>query len=306
MKSVSIIILNWKKPDLTIDCLRSIEKIKVDGFKLKTYIVDNNSDDGSVEKISAFIKNRLDCEVLVNDDNLGFAEGNNEGIRYCLDKKADYLVLLNNDTVVDKNLISGLLETSYENPDAALISPKIYFAKGFEFHKNRYSKSELGKVIWYAGGIIDWNNIYGSNFGVDEVDKGQFEKVQITDFATGACVLCKSEALKKIGLFDKKYYMYLEDMDLSQRAKKEGYRVLYTPKGLLWHKVSQSSVIGGNLNDYFITRNRLLFGFRYASARTKFALYRESVKLLLGGREWQKKGALDFYVGRFGKGRWGS
>jgi hypothetical protein len=114
----------------------------------------------------------------------------------------------------------------------------------------------------------------------------------------------RSEALKNAGLFEEKYFMYLEDADLSQRLKRKGWEVLYTPKAEIWHKVAQSSGIGSDLNDYFITRNRLLFGMRYAALRTKFALIRESIRLLLTGRKWQKTGIRDFYLGRFGRGSW--
>jgi GT2 family glycosyltransferase len=117
-------------------------------------------------------------------------------------------------------------------------------------------------------------------------------------------MLLRSEALKDIGLFDEKYFMYLEDADLSQRLKKKGWEVLYAPKTEIWHKVAQSSGIGSDLNDYFITRNRLLFGMRYAKCRTKLALVKESFKLLLTGRGWQKIGVRDFYLGRFRKGSW--
>ena len=98
--------------------------------------------------------------------------------------------------------------------------------------------------------------------------------------------------------------MYLEDADLSLRMRRAGWKVLYTPYGHLWHKVAQSSGIGSDLNDYYITRNRLLFGMRYASLKTRLALYKESLRFLLDGRDWQKKGVMDFYLGRFGKGSW--
>jgi len=97
----------------------------------------------------------------------------------------------------------------------------------------------------------------------------------------------------------------MEDADHAQRIKKAGYKVLYSGKGWLWHKVSQSSGIGSELNDYFLTRNRMIFGMRYASLRTKFALLRESIKLLLSGRKWQKIGIKDYYLGNLGKGSWG-
>jgi GT2 family glycosyltransferase len=278
--------------------------LKTNKFEMEVVVVDNGSSDDSVKKIRKYLGNKSECKIIVNKENIGFAAGNNVGIRHALLRGADYTLILNNDTIVDEDLIDGLLKTFGDNPNAAAVSPKIYFAKGFEFHRDIYKESDLGKVIWYAGGYIDWDNIYGSNRGVDEVDHGQFEEVTKTDFATGACVMYKSQALKKVGFFDERYFAYFEDTDLSQRLKKAGYEVLFSPKAKIWHKVAQSSAIGGSLNDYFTTRNRLLFGFKYASLRAKTALVRESVKLLISGRDWQKLGVRDFYLRRFGKGSW--
>ena len=105
-------------------------------------------------------------------------------------------------------------------------------------------------------------------------------------------------------MYDKRYFAYLEDADLSQRIREAGWKVLYSPNAHLWHKVAQSSGIGSDLNDYFLTRNRMLFGMRYASLRTRFALLRESLRLLVNGRKWQRIGIRDFYFGRLGKGSW--
>lgn len=306
---VSIIILNWNRADDTIDCLKSLSELLVGKCQLSIVIVDNASTDHSVVRIESsakkiFSKNNIEVELLKNKKNLGFSGGNNVGIRHSLKHSVDYILVLNNDTIVDKKLLTGLLDTARTYPKAGLISPKIYFAKGYEFQKGRYKKFELGKVIWYAGGNLDWDNVYGANRGVDEVDKGQFKKVEETDFATGACMLIKAKSIKEVGMFDEQYYMYLEDADLSYRMKKSGWAVLYSPKGHMWHKVAQSSGIGGNLNDYFITRNRLIFGMRYSNLRTRMALYKESLLLLLNGREWQKRGVVDFYFLRYGKGSW--
>src|SRR5260221_1201176 len=213
-------------------------------------------------------------------------------------------MILNNDIVVDSNLLVNLIETIEKDKTVGIVSPKIYFAKGYEFNKEKYKKNELGKVIWYGGGKIDWRNVYGINVGVDEVDRGQFEKPKEIDFATGACFLVKAKALKEVGLFDEKYFMYKEDEDLAMRMKKKGWKLVYDPKAKLWHKVAQSSGIGSDLNDYFISRNRLLFGFKYASFRTKLALFRESVKLFIFGRHWQAVGIRDYYLRKFGKGSW--
>jgi len=298
---VAVIILNWNGRDDALETVSSLAKSNTQGFVMEIFVVDNGSNDGSQEAIKKLKMENL--ELIENGRNLGFAEGNNVGMRDALKKGFDFIALLNNDTIVDSNLVKNILQEHKVHKDAGAISAKIYFAKGYEFHK-KYKKEELGKVIWYAGGDIDWNNVYGSNHGVDETDHGQFDKVKETDFATGCFVTYKAKALKEVGLYDERYFAYMEDADHAQRMRKRGWKVLYSPKGVLWHKVAQSSGIGSELNDYFLTRNRMLFGLTYASLRTKFALLKESIKLLLNGRKWQKIGIRDCYFGRFGKGSW--
>ncbi len=303
MISVYAIILNWNRKVDTIECLKSIAKTKKSGFNLTTVVVDNASTDGSVDEIKKFVNNQ-DTILIVNDSNLGFAAGNNVGINYALFHSAEYILVLNNDTRLDVNLLHELVEAASKSPRGGAFSPKIYFEKGYEFHKKRYSESDLGKVIWAAGGIMDWNNVYGINRGVDEVDAGQYDKSLNIEFATGACVLYSASALKKVGVFDEKYFMYYEDVDLSIRLARAGFAIHFVPKAVLWHKVAQSSGIGSGLNDYFIARNRMLFGLKYASVRTILALFRESIKLLRKGRAWQRIGIKDFYLSKFGKGSW--
>lgn len=300
MKKISIIILNWNRLQETLVCLESVKSLNIKGYELETVIVDNGSEDGSLLKF----KKLKNIKIISNRSNLGFAGGNNRGIEYALNRGADYVAIVNNDVTLEKNSLNELVKIAQKYPKLGAISPKIYFEKGFEFHKSRYKDSEKGNVIWYAGGVLDWNNIYGSARGVDEVDVEQFNKTEETDFATGACMFLSKEALKKVGFFDSRYFMYYEDTDLSNRLKKHGFNVIYNPKAIVWHKVAQSSGIGSELSDYFTTRNRMLFGLRYASMRTKIALIRESVKLLLNGRKWQKIGIRDYYLGRFGKGSW--
>jgi GT2 family glycosyltransferase len=304
MQKVSVVILNWNGWKDTVDCLKSIQKSKATNFVLEIVVVDNASTNESVEKIKEVkMKN---FHLIENDTNLGFAGGNNVGIEFALALGSDYVCVLNNDTIVGKHLFERLLKAAHDHPKAGAISPKIYFSKHYEFHKDRYKNNELGKVIWYAGGNIDWANIYGSNHGVDEVDRGQFDDDRLTDFATGACIFMSKVVLEQVGLFDEKYYLYMEDADLCMRMKKAGYEVWYAHKPTVWHRVSQSSGIGSNLNDYFISRNRMIFGMRYASLRTKYALSRESFRFILFGRHWQRRGVIDYYRGNLGKGSWQS
>lgn len=299
MKKVYIVILNYNGGKTTIDCLKSVTKLK-DGkdFEIETVVVDNGSSDNSVEEIrKAYEK----ITILENPNNLGFSGGCNEGIRYAVKNDADYVVLLNNDTRVDDELIIKLVDAAEEG--VAAVVPKIYFEKGFEYHKDKYSEKDLGKVIWYAGGKMDWNNLIGSNVGVDEVDRGQFDKKYATDLATGCCLLLTRQALSSVGLFDDRYFLYYEDADLSERIKKNGFEIIFEPKAIMWHKNAESSGgSGSGLQDYYISRNRLLFGMTYAPLKTRIALVRESMRLLVSGRKWQKKGIADYFKHKFGKG----
>ncbi|MBI3092971.1 MAG: glycosyltransferase family 2 protein [Candidatus Levybacteria bacterium] len=301
MKSIAIVLLNFNGEKDTIECLKSIKKLETDGFALLTIVVDNGSEKKFRVQSSEFRVGEL--KIIHNDKNLGFSGGNNVGIRYAFKKNADYILILNNDTVVDKSLVLELLKLAQSDESIGIVVPKIYFAKGFEFHKDRYNESEQGRVIWYAGGIMDWKNVIGVHRGVDEVDRGQYEKVIETDFASGCCMFVKREVFERVGMFDEKYFLYYEDNDLSQRAKREGFKIIYSPKAVLWHKNAGSAGgSGSSLQDYYITRNRLLFGMRYVPIRSKLSLIKESFELLFFGRTWQKRGVLDFYLKRFGKG----
>lgn len=303
MVKVSIIILNWNGKKDTLECLKSLRKLQIDSFKMQVIVIDNGSDDNSVRdfnKITGFD----DLKIVENNKNLGFAAGNNVGIKAALSGGADFILLLNNDTVIKEDLVEKFLDAANRHKKAGILTPKIYFYPGFEFHKDRYTKTEIGRVIWYAGGVIDWDNVYARNYGVDDTDIGQYSKELEFDFATGACMFVRKEVFEEIGFFDERYYLYLEDTDFSQRAKNEGWKIVFVPDAIVWHKVSQSSAIGGMLNDYFITRNRLLFGTTYAKGKTKLALIREGARLMLKGREWQKKGARDFFIRKFHKGAW--
>lgn len=299
---VAVIILNWNRKDDTVACVKSLDRMANGSYDLSIIVVDNGSTDGSVEEFNKI--GNIPFKTIPLKENIGFAAGNNVGIKNALEGGADYLMILNDDTLVEKNLVKALLKAAKEHKNSGIFVPKIYFAPGFEFHKDRYPKNLLGKVIWSAGGNIDWNNVYGTNNGVDDVDRGQYDEEKETDFATGACMFVRRKVLEALGGFDERYYAYLEDLELCQRAKAAGWKIYYIPDGVVWHKVSQSSGIGSNLNDYFITRNRLLFGLKYANFRTKLALIRESLKFIITGRKWQRIGLIDYYLHRFGKGSW--
>ena len=299
MTKVFIIILNFNGWQNTIECFNSLEMLNVPkNIAVEYLIVDNASRDDSINKIKEKFPK---VTMIENQTNLGFTGGNNEGVRVALASGADFVMLLNNDTIVHSNLVKNLLEPlDHDNVDGVV--PKIYFEKGYEFDKSRYKESEKGKVIWYAGGKMDWDNLIGKNIGVDEVDHGQFNVRMETELATGCCFLIRSDVLKNIGMFDDRYFLYYEDADLSERIKKAGFKIIYEPAAIVWHKNAESSGVGSDLHDYYISRNRLLFGMTYAPMRTKLALVRESLNLIRTGRKWQKRGVIDFYLRRFGRG----
>lgn len=302
MKKIAIVVLNWKQPKLTTETISSLLKIKHSSFEYKIILVDNGSQDDSINIFNKKYKDNQFVEILNTKNNIGYAGGNNFGINYAIENKFDYIVLLNNDVLVDKDFLEELLKES-NNYD--IVGPKIYFAPGFEFHKDKYKKDDLGKIIWSFGGQIDWNNIYGSNVAVDKVDKGQFDKNnEKVDFISGCCLMASTGIFKTIGNLDKKYFMYFEDVDFCQRAKKSNLKLACISKSIIWHINAGSSKSGGDLHDYFITRNRIYFANKYASLRTKFAILRESIKFLFGKSKWKKQAVLDAFSGKMNKGSW--
>ncbi len=304
VKNVAIVILNWNQSDLTIETISSFLKIKASKFSYHIYLVDNASTDNSFQKFENIYKDNQKITLLKTKSNLGYAGGNNLGIQKALLKKYDYILIANNDILVSPDFLEKLLISASKNPRSILF-PKIYFAPGFEYHHDRYQKSETGKVIWALGGKIDWNNVYASNIAIDEVDRGQYDQLDLKiDFISGCCLLVPSDAFKKIGLFDSKYFLYLEDVEFSQRAKRSEYKLQLVSDSVIWHLNSASSSPDSHLQNYFITRNRLLFGYRYAPLKTRFALFRESIRFLFSKDYWRRIAVCDYYLGRFGKGSW--
>lgn len=298
MKKVSIVVLHYKGKEFTSQCLDSIKKLQADGFKIETIVVNNNPQ----ENLKDLEKRFPDFLFLETGRNLGFTGGNNFGIKRALKDRADYVFLVNNDTILDPNILVQLIEVAKKQKKAGILGPKIYFAPGHEYHYNRYKKSERSKVFWYAGGEIDWANVITQHRGVDEVDKKQYDQIEETDYISGCGMFIKREVLKRIGLLDEKYFLYYEDSDFSVRAKRAGWQLLFVPQAKMWHFNAESSEVGGSLQDYYIARNRLLFGLRYAPLRAKLALFRWGLSRLIIGRPWQKIGFRDFLINKFGKG----
>ena len=287
MTKIAVVTVNYNGSDDTRELLESGK-----GLNAKWIVVDN----GSTQEA-----NFENVEVVQNGENLGFAGGYNRGLRYAVAGGADYILTINNDTLIpDKNILKKLVKDLEGHSDWGVVSPKIWFAPGYEFHKDRYNKKDEGKVIWYAGGRFDWNNLWSVHRGIDEVDTGKYDGVEETDFVSGCCFLIRREVLEKVGYFDEGLFAYYEDNDLMQRIKKAGWKCGYDGRVGIYHKVSRTAGIGSGTADYYLTRNKHVFAMRYASLRTKLAVVREGVRLLLTGRPMQKQGVADFWRGKVG------
>lgn len=300
MLHVSIIIVNYNSSKDTIECLKSLSKISTTGFKHNILVVDNGSLDELV--LPKSLQNNT-IDLIRSEANKGFTGGNNLGIYYAIEKyNSDYVLLLNNDTTVDKKFLKNMINLAGSDPRIGMVGSKIFFSKGSEFHRDSYQKSELGNVLWYAGGSIDWKHLVAFHRGVDEVDRGQFDQENESDFITGCSMLVKREVLEKVGVFDKRYFLYLEDVDWSVRTQNAGYKLAFAPDSIVYHKNAGSSGgSGSSIHEYYQTRNRLLFAYKHGSWETIFTAVRLAISYLLFGTRTQRLGVLHAVTLQYGK-----
>ena len=296
MTSISIILLDYNSHQLTLETLESLSKVNFKNLDIHTIVVDNASEEPLVIDEQKF--GNLNLTLLRSKKNKGFTGGNNKGIFFTWHHhKPDYILLLNNDTEVDQEFLQKILRTAETKEKVGLVCPLIYFAKDYEYHQDSYKKEELGNVIWFAGGSIDWRNMYAFHRNVDEVYRGQIRvtshKSQVAsekrreipvfdnekmDFGTGCCMLIPIGVLDKVGLFDESYFLYWEDVDLSQRITKAGYNIYLSPESKIWHKNAGSTGgSGSEFHQYYQERNRLKFALHYAPLRTKLAVLKEQM-----------------------------
>jgi GT2 family glycosyltransferase len=238
---VAIVILNWNKKDDTAECLCSIYNMRYKKFDV--ILVDNGSNDGSVH----FLKRKYPkVKYIENEENLGYAKGNNIGIRYALKGGYSFILLLNNDTIVDADLLTELLAVMD-------LDNKIGIAGGVNYYCSEKNK------IQFSGGHIDWyrGNIYDITRHWE--DRGQFSKYRKVDTISGSCMLIRREVFGQVGFFDERFFLNFEETDFCCRTQRVGYKVFTSMQASLWHKVSLSFSNYNNLLDYFITRNKFLF-----------------------------------------------
>jgi len=239
---VAVIVVNWNGRDITLDCLRSLSAQTYPHADL--IVVDNASTDGSVAAIRADYPG---VALLTMPENLRFAGGNNAGIREALARGADAVLLLNNDTVVDPDFLKHLVNRMNTAPTCGMVAPKIYYF-------------DQPDKIWFAGGVVSMWTGTMRHIGIREMDHGQFDSVREIGYASGCCLLIRSEVIRKIGMLDDSYYMYTEDADWSMRVRKAGYTIIFEPAARIWHKLSVSA--GGHLS-WFKLRNKFISNFRF-------------------------------------------
>ena len=242
---VSIIILNWNGKEDTIECLESLKNITYPNYEI--LIVDNGSTDGSTE---FFEKKYPSIEIIKNQENLGFAEGNNVGVYKVIERGTEYLLLLNNDTIVDPEFLTELVVVAESNERIGIVGPMIYF-----YDKKDVIQSFGSKFIKFTGKIY--------TYGCGLQDKGQFNKTEEKELITGCVMLINKEVIEKIGCFDPVYFAYWEDVDLCTRTLKSNYKIVVTPKSKVWHKGSKST--GGYMNKnayYYHVRNSIYYYYK--------------------------------------------
>lgn len=292
---VVIIILNWNGWEDTIECLDSVYQITYPNFEV--IVADNGSENESIKKIKDYTNGKIvrssnffsyskknnflnyieyskegikidmkknevnylpswkNLILINNGKNLGFSEGNNIAIKFSLKKmNPEYILLLNNDTVVDKEFLGELVKVAESDKKIGFVGPKTYY---YDYHGRK-------DVINFAGGqLVMWKG-KSVHIGMNEIDQGQYDKVSNVDFVEGSCILASREAIESIGYLDSSYFLYYEEIDWCMRAKKAGFRMIYAPKAIIWHKVAASQRKA--ISEYYKSRNRLIFTRKFSSS----------------------------------------
>jgi len=266
--TVSIIILNWNGLSDTINCLESLKNVDYTPFDI--VVVDNGSggNDAVVlkEKYGSYI------HLIRSSRNLGYAGGVNLGINYVREHlHSDYILLLNNDTLVDPRFLRPLVDAFGNEPATGIAGPKVYYYD----YPNRMQS---------AGNTVDMYRGCVNLIGNKQVDEGQYDHMKNVDFF-GPCMLISRRVIQEVGLLDEDYFCYWEDVDYCMRVKRSRYKITYVPDSRIWHctpvklrtgdKEPEKSKISTIFPYYYIARNSWIFMRKYASSLqfTFFCLY---------------------------------
>ncbi len=238
---VSIITVNYNQSRITAELLDSLRKVHYP--QLEVIVVDNGSPNDSCD----WLKEKYpEINLIISKKNLGFAGGNNLGIKHA---HGEYIFLLNNDTEVEPDFIEPLLNVFKIYPDAGMVSPKIIF-----FH------SPGKNLIQYAGGSgINPYTARGGSLGYREEDRGQYDYIRETQLCHGAAVMISKKAILNAGLMPECYFLYYEELDWGEEMKRKGFKIYYSGHSTVYHKESVSTGKNTPLKMYYMTRGRLMF-----------------------------------------------
>jgi len=262
---IFIIILNWNSADFTIECIKSLAKLTYPSYEI--VIVDNGSTDGSDEVIKDIFPKITFLRTAVNK---GFSGANNIGINFALEHGAEYIWLLNNDTTVDPDALTYLVDFALSDTKIGMVGSKIFF----------YDEPEL---LWYAGGNFDVEQGgITSCIGWGQRDTGQFDHIADVDYVSGCSLLIKKCVIEKIGLMPEEYYIYFEETDWNYQTQKAGFRTVVAQKSIVWHKVKRQKEYLTRFV-YYMTRNRFLIVHKFCQKALPACIkyqYREGVNLI--------------------------
>lgn len=261
--SVAIIIVNWNSYEVTSQCLESLKTIIYNNYEI--IVVDNGSSDHSGDTLK---KSFPEITLLKNDVNEGFTGGNNRGIHYALNKEFNYLLLLNNDTVVTNDFLTVLINSIESSPKVGAVQPKIMFNRERD-------------VIWSAGGTLNNFLFLTKTRGENEIDRGQYNARWNPEWITGCCFLVRTTVIREIGPLDEKFFIYFEDSDWSLKIRQAGFQLLYEPQSVIYHEVGMSNKNRKNHNEgnispfshYVNVRNHLYMVRRYARGVNKLGAW---------------------------------
>jgi hypothetical protein len=238
----SVIVLNYNSKLYLKNCLDSLSKQNYPNLEI--IVVDNASTDDSIK----IVRNYPKIKLIKNKLNLGFAGGDNVGIRK---SKGKYVVIVDTDTLADENWISELIKVAEMDEKIGVVGGKVY---------HLLSGGKKSNIIQYAGGKLHkFLNFYlfTTKIGYGKKDMGQYEKIKETDFAHGCAFLIKRSVIDKIGLMDEKYFMYGEETDWHYRAREMGYKVFYSPGAKIWHFGSPGVGKVSYKKTYYIQRSNI-------------------------------------------------
>ena len=260
---LSIITVNYNGLK---DTCALIDTIPFDEYSLEVIVVDNASKEDEVTAIS---ERYPQVKVVRSDKNLGFAGGNNLGIKAAL---GNYLFFINNDTVLRSSNIQSLINRLKSSEKIGVVCPKIRFSWG-------------DNPIQFAG-YTPLSKITMRNraIGFGEKDGGQYDEAHPTPYAHGAAMMVKREVIEKAGMMPEDYFLYYEELDWSMMICRAGFEIWYEPEFTVFHKESQATGQNSPLRTYYVTRNRLLFAQRNILTPQKYLTYFYLI-LVVGGRD---------------------